>query len=485
MAICTGCGAASAGWARSCANCGRSFDRADQPGEPVSAGLIGVVEAEAGSGAASAAGRWGRGVPYEPRGGGPAAFGRALAPWAPAARALLAPTALLLAAAALLAQSESVGFPAGDYGSRFRVCLARVLAAFGAATETRSAGDSDGMLMLNSQVTSAAVLLLTALWTALLWLGLRAAGRRRSTPADARAAVEEAGRTGVLAGVVVLLLALAGRVRLPVFPDFPRRGSYLVEPGLWPTVPVVVLLAGATALAVHGRVADLPRVAPWWAAARAAAGAAGTSVVFAGAAVVVLAVAQGDGVAMWVVVPLAVNGGLFLLAFGSGAQMRVERWGAGEERGAEGFSLLHPGAVPWAWWTVLAAVAAALVLAGWVHRLRLGRGARLRAAVLHALLLSALMAVAGGSERHSYGFEPTLQGQAWSLGVAGVLVANAVWSAVGALALPVVFARVRPARVLIGAPPADGPEPSAEPEAAPEPPAVPYASEVMDWRTRD
>ncbi|WP_405012941.1 hypothetical protein [Kitasatospora sp. NBC_01539] len=479
MAICTGCGAASAGWARSCANCGRSFDR---PGEPVSAGLIGAVEveAEAGSGAASAAGRWGRGVPYEPRGGGPAAFGRALAPWAPAARALLAPTVLLLVAAALLAQPGG-GFPAGDYGSRLRVCMARVLAAFGAATETRSAGDSDGTLGLNSQVTSGGMLLLTVLWTVLLWLGLRAA-RRRGPRADARTALAEAGRTGVLAGVVVVLLGLAGRVRVPAFPDFPGRGSYLVEPSLWPTVPVAVLLAGATALAVHGRAADPPRVAPWRAPARAAAAAAVTSVALAGAAVVVLAALRDDGPTLWAVVPMAFDGGLFLLAFGSGAQIRVENWGT--DTGPEAFSLLHPGAVSWAWWTVPAAVVAALVLAGWACRLRPDPRARVRLAVLHTVLLSALMVVAGLSDRYSLGLEPTRRGVAWSLGVVGVLVANAVWSAVGALVLPAVFGRVGPARVRIGAPPAGGAEPSVEPVAAPEPPTVPFGSEVMDWRTR-
>ena len=132
-----------------------------------------------------------------------------------------------------------------------------------------------------------------------------------------------------------------------------------------------------------------------------------------------------------------------------------------------------------------AAVVAALVLAGWAYRLRPDPRAWVRLAVVHTVLLSALMVVAGLSDRYSLGLEPTRRGVGWSLGAVGVLVANAVWSAVGALVLPAVFGRVRSARVRIGAPPAGGAEPSVEPVAAPEPPAVPFGSEVMDWRTRD
>ncbi|MFC7185227.1 hypothetical protein ACFQMG_37370, partial [Kitasatospora paranensis] len=175
MAICTACGAASALGARLCASCGLPFAEpgfAGPKAPPGPAGGIGAVE-DAGP---PPDGRWGSGVPYEPGGAG-VVLARLLADWRPALRALLAPTALLVAVAVLLALAEDgLWPPQTEYGGRFRVAIALVLTVFGAPLRDHDAGDADGLVVTSGLVLRGVPVLLAAGWLALLgWR--RRAGR--------------------------------------------------------------------------------------------------------------------------------------------------------------------------------------------------------------------------------------------------------------------------------------------------------------------
>jgi hypothetical protein len=137
------------------------------------------------------------------------------------------------------------------------------------------------------------------------------------------------------------------------------------------------------------------------------------------------------------------------------------------------------------------------VLARAAYRRELGAGDRLRLAVLYAVLLAVPM-LAGLSMRYRFAFgtEPGAQqehGYSVSLTAGTVLVAVLLWSALGAFALPALFAAVRPAPAAPGAPPghgdgaaevsvrpADDAHGAVEPDAAP----PPYGAEVLDWRGR-
>ncbi|WP_431679045.1 hypothetical protein [Kitasatospora sp. KL5] len=482
MPICTGCGAASAGWARSCAACGRTFPpaRSDDGHRAGAAGRIGEI-GEVGEAVETAPdGRWGLGVPYRPERPWAAAGSRLLADWLPALKAVAAPTGLLVAAAVLLALPEHLLWPVtAEYGDRLRASLALVLTAFGAPLRLQAGPGADLWTPGPGLQLRVVPLLVGAGWLALLGLGLRAR-RRANGPADAGSVLAESARTAAAAAAGALLLGAVGRVTLLPKGAGPQEGGATVEPGLLTAAAGAALAAALLAAAVHGS----GPVRAWFArhavlhglpgAARATGLALAGTLGAAGAAVLVLAAVLPQAPPVWVCLPLAVNGGLFLLALGSGAvlQFRDRGPGAGWERE---LSLFDPDGTAGPWpWAVLLAAAGALLLARSVHRQRLGPADRLTAAALYACALTALDAVAGLSVR-SAAAPGGDAGASWAIAADTALIAHLLWAAVGALLLPPIFARLRPAH---GEPPA----PAHGPADTPPPlgPAVPFGGEVLD-----
>ncbi|MFB8236335.1 hypothetical protein ACFC58_07250 [Kitasatospora purpeofusca] len=435
-----------------------------------------------------AAGSWGAGRPYDPAGARPAALAWFTgADWRPALRAVVAPTAVLLLAALIAAVPESAyysgAYDAPSFGKRLGSSLAMALGALGApyrlGFETAGGG--------SSSVFRALPMTVTALWLLALWLGLRVGARRRQQRTGEqqtrRQAAAEAVRTAVAAAAVTVLLGLVGgadwhpggaRFGLDAEASARLLGrtTYSSSAGWREAVAWTALLAGLLAFAVHGT--DALRWAAWrnravrgWAVAGLAAGRAlAVTVALAAAAGFVVVAVQVDGDLTGAAVAFLPNLGLLLLGVGSGATFRVAGsvgndgapdWQP-DPRDTDEYSFFDPQAAGTDWrWSALLALVSAAVLGWTAYRRRLDPADRLRLAAVYAVGLSLLMLVSGtlvstesvlgpfGRSRES-GFEDSLALVPWTL-----LVANAVWAAVGALAVPPLLA----ARDRRPAPPAD------------------------------
>ncbi|GAA1392755.1 hypothetical protein GCM10009639_24900 [Kitasatospora putterlickiae] len=531
MAICASCGAASAKGALACASCGRPLlpppvlpppppvppaPPVDLP-PPVLPPVPHAPPVPSVPPVPPIGGTWGAGRPYDPATGRPAALAwLAGADWRPALRAVVAPTAVLLLAALLVAipaeffPYTSVVDPA-SYGERFGSALAIVLGALGAPFHldvgTGGPADSAGA---SGTLLRAVPMTVTALWLLALWLGLRVGARRRQERTGEqqtrRQATGEAVRTAVVTAAVTVLLGLlggatwhpGGRFDVDAVTGELDRATYETSAGWLEGAGWTALLAGLLAFAVYGT--DALRWAAWrnrvvrgWAVAGLAAGRAlAVSVGFASAVgLLVVAVQSGEengaGGLTGAALAFLPNVGLMLLGLGSGATFRTSSetpvadgtdWHR-EPREVDEYSFfdLHGAGGDWRW-TGLLALAAAAVLGWTAYRRRLDAADRLRLAAVYAVALSLLMLVSGmltsseatvrylGRSRDA-GFESAVSLVPWTL-----LVANAVWAAVGALAVPpLLAARDHRARTPEGATPA--------PSGAEYPAGAPVVSEVI------
>ncbi|MFB7472109.1 hypothetical protein [Kitasatospora sp. NPDC056184] len=431
-------------------------------------------------------GPWGAGRPYDPAAGRPAALALLTgADWRPALRAVVAPTAVLLLAALVVA--IPVGFfpytgllDPPSYGKRFGTALAIVLGALGAPFRLHVDTGGRPDLAGGTEVLVRAVpLTVTVLWLLALWLGLRLGARRAQERTGEqqtrRQAAGEAVRTAAVAVAVTVLLGLAGGAGWheggPFGPDGPDvRGpggtAYESSAGWIEAAGWTALLAGLLAFAVYGT--DALRWAAWrnravrgWAVAGLAAGRAlAVSVGLASAVGLVVAVVLGGdevdgGGPTGSAAAFLPNIGLMLLGLGSGATFRTRSEVPGAEdsdwyrdpRDVDEYSFfdLHGANGDWRW-TGLLALAAAAVLGWTAYRRRLDAADRLRLAAVYAVGLSLLMPVSGMlssskatvrvlGRSQDTGFEAALSLVPWTL-----LAANAVWAAVGALALPPLLA---------------------------------------------
>ncbi|MEV4611821.1 hypothetical protein AB0K43_04355 [Kitasatospora sp. NPDC049258] len=495
MAICTSCGANSAGGARRCAACDRPFGA---PAAVISEVVeVGGSGAYAGLGAAPEftappapagrppLGRWGRGVPYDPSAGRSALWGALFGrDWLPALRALAPATAVLVLLPLLLAMpADGIGggFPFDD---RFGAALALTTAAFGGPLHAVSDGLARYTFETDLRLLPMTVL---ALWLVALGLGLGPAVRRGRARAGggatARQALTAAARVAALAGLVALLLGLlAGTTTGEAPPAHPgalggeahadvgryglaldSREAFGVDLGR--SVAGTVLLAFLLAFLVHGADAigaaarRRPALTGWLLAARVGgrvlAGSVGVSSLVA--AVLVAVGHTGPFEPVWLL--LVPNAGLVLLGFGSGAAVAGLTASTGERTEQFRASLFDLQGQSGQWrWALLLAVASACLLGWSAYRRRLGVADRLRLAVVHAVLLTVPMVVAGMSAdlvvRRSRGasvgavFEQGLDlggstHTTFGLVPAGVVVANLLWAALGALALPPLLRAVR------------------------------------------
>ncbi|MFB6892728.1 hypothetical protein ACFCX4_25830 [Kitasatospora sp. NPDC056327] len=541
MAICASCGAASAEGALGCASCGRPLSPPSAvppypppppsvppvpPPPPPSAPPAGAVSGPGTTGS------WGAGRPYDPATGRSAVFVRvAGADWRPALRVVLAPTAVLLLAALVVASPETF-FPytvvadPPSYGTRFGTALVIVLGALGAPFHLDVDGGGTGAGAVlgggGGTLVRAVPMTITVLWLLALWAGLRIGARRRQERTGEqqtrRQAAGEAVRVAVAAAAVTLLLGLAGGAAWHPGrggfglgdPDAPRgfgRVAYESSAGWLQAAGWTALLAGLLAFAVHGT--DALRWAAWrnravrgWAVAGLAAGralavSAGLSAVVA---LVLVAFRSGEeqlgGELTGAATAFLPNVGLMLLGLGSGATFRIrtERPAArasdwlGNPRDVDEYSFfdLDGASGDWRWTGLLALVCVAVL--GWTaYRRRLDLADRIRLAVVHTVVLSLLMTVSGLlisatsvvrylGENRDIGYETEVSLVPWTL-----LAANALWAAAGALALPPLLAardRREPpvAEVPAQEPTDDGP--FAGPVAAGMPPSGPGTAAV-------
>ncbi|WP_406199424.1 hypothetical protein OH807_16870 [Kitasatospora sp. NBC_01560] len=527
MAICAVCGAASADGALGCASCGRPpvppppSGAPSVPPVPPAAPQAGpahpppavpappVAPPMATPTALPAVGSWGAGRPYDPAAGQPAALRRLTGQdWRPALRVAVAPTAVLLLAALIAAVPDGYDLPFADspgFGDRFGSAVAMALAALGAPFRLGLTGRLFGPGGTDFQVR-AVPMTVTVLWLLALWLGLRSGSRLRQARTGAQTtraqAAGEAARTAVVLAAVTLVTGLLGGAdwspaadgRGADWASYARGVEYSSDSGWLEAVGWSALLGGLLAFAVYGT--DALRWAAWrnrtvrgWAVAGLAAGrAAAVSVGLAALVALLLIATEDDGLSTGVAVAFLPNLGLMLLGLGSGATARTsygagygEGYGDGPDSAAFGrgarsgdeFSLfdLHGETADWRWALLLAVVAAAYL--GWTaHRRGLDAADRIRLAVVSAVGLTLLMAVAGllvtgTSGSQGGGWSSSVQvDRTFSVGlVFGTqLVANAVWAAIGALAVPPLLAavlRVRSGGPSVAVPPEPGPDGSA------------------------
>ncbi|MFD4398101.1 hypothetical protein [Kitasatospora sp. NPDC058478] len=475
-------------------------------------------------------GSWGAGQPYDPRAGRPNVLSRLVgADWRPALLVAIAPTAVLLLAALIVAVPSDYQYAylvrAPGFGERFGAALSMALSALGAPfklgyTTALRRGDAAGM----DALLRAVPLTVTVLWALALWLGLRTAARRRRAAGLQLTRAQAAGealRTAVVLAAVTALLGLAGGTSWePQRTGLVGRAlgvTYTVDSGWLEATGWTALLAALTAFAVHGT--DALRWAAWrsravrgWAVAALTAGRAlALSLGLASVTgFVLVAVNSDEGWQTPVSVAFLPNLGLGLLGLGSGATLQAfngASGGAGDaavaiggdwqdtpDRGEISFFDLHDQTADWRW-TGLLALATAGVLGWSAYRRRLDAADRLRLAAVHAVALTALMAVGGAlmttSTSSAVAGWDTFTNQtevsrdtSINLGFASVLVANLVWAAIGALLVPPLLAAVRGRGAVAredayGAPPYGAvphgavPPPGAPYEAGPEP--QPYA----------
>ncbi|WP_354640984.1 hypothetical protein [Kitasatospora camelliae] len=503
MAICTACGAASAQGAGRCAACGRPF----------AAPAIEIDEVMVAGGGDDASppplGAWGLGTPHDPAARrSPLARWLASPDWLPALAALAAPTALLLLAALLLADADTVdSFERLAFGDRFAAGLAMALTVLGAPFRSVSE-TSNGLLGYGTSIEIRLLPYAPALlWLGLLQLGLRLHRRRLATPLDGAAARALALRTALLTAVTTTLLGLLSGVEkaadatLPSVPAGRRRSGVFVtvESDWWQAVVWATLAAGLLALAVYGT--DVLRRTAWeragirgWLVGALVSARVTAAVVGLGSlAALIAAASQDEAPAGWVYPVLLVNGGLAMLGVGSGATLETASataalYNDGTDRTAFSLFDLDGQSGHW-WWTVLLALLAAGLLGRAAHRRRFDTADRLRLGAVHAVLTLLLLLGAGaGADFATYSGRgsafpfgtdtrrtaTTLFEVGWS--VPTVVLAVLLWTAVGALAVPAVLDRVvqRPAPA-VPTPPAFAPNLPAQaaPPAPSAPPAVP------------
>ncbi|WP_344446513.1 hypothetical protein [Kitasatospora nipponensis] len=473
-------------------------------------------------------------MPYRPSTG----RGRALwALWWPAVRALIAPTALLLVVAALAAIPDHgslfdlFGASVPPYGARYGGMLALTLTAFGAPWQLTVGSGPQIPAGAEHLTFHLLPMTVTLAWLGLLRLGLHAAQRARTArtgrPPSGAEALREAARTALVASVVTLLIGLlsgtdwqrpapgAGGGWLPGG-SAPVWGSHLAAGAGWAwAVLGSAVLAGLPALAVHGTDA-LRRAARrdarprgWAVAGLLSAQVLAVAAAAAALAGLVLLALRGHGGATLAGLAVLPNLGLQLIGFGSGATLAAggHSYRDGHEplRGPAGWhtSLLDLPSADGAWrLAVLAAIATAALLGFAAHRRGLDRAGRLRLATVHWAALSALMLLSGAltesawsvARRAAADGDPAgaLVGglgevrlsthSSVALGVAGVLLANLLWTALGALPLPELLsprvaalppASPRPAAYLPQ--PAYPPQPAHAPHPAPPAPGAPSA----------
>lgn len=428
--------------------------------------------------------------------------------WRPALAALVAPTALLLLAALGLGLTGRQ-----DFGTvlpllpRSRSALSLLLTAFGAPWHAAEQdGPQFGVSESDYQIHLLAMTV-TAAWAGLLWFGLRRHAARGGLTGRS-AAYGAAVRTALAAGALTLLIGLLTDVTWTGQdwqPGGAGDGSLTVRITSGTTVAAAVagtvLLAGLVALArygAHGLRREAERNAAlghWLAAARVAGRALLITVTAASAVALVLLVVRGDWTLTAAALVALPNLGLLLLGFGSGATLQagtVRSNALGGPSATDGWhaSLLDLGGLG-AWWqlSVLLAVGAAVVLAAAVRAGGLDPLGRLRVALLYAAALSVLTMAAGagystalrvGDYRQpaAAGVEALLD-TSFALGWGGLLVATALWTAVGALVLPALLEGSLPCSGVRRAAVAEPVEPA--PAAAA---YLPPSSEVLDSHRR-
>lgn len=496
MAICGDCGAASAEGAARCAACGRSF-------------AIGEVEfGDGGISEPQEKGSWGSGVAVEPRQRPAAVRWFTDADWRPALRAVAAPTGLLLVAALLLALGMSDGRGTVGFGTRFGVALAVALAAFGGPVGTRSWFEEEGFSPELANQLWVLPMTVTLLWAVLFGYGLRVARRRLAPELTGRRLLAEAGRPVLLAVAVTAVLGLLagaehGGDRLSSEPigllgwplQFGLAEHAVVSPGAAWSVLGSAVLAGALVAWVYG--ADRLRgvVADWAVSAAAAGRVLLLTVVLAALVALVVTASLAPLEATLLGLMVLPNLGLYLLGLGAGAT--VGRW---EERGGRNeidlradlddeISLFDlAGQSGHLRWTVLLALAAALLL-GWTVR-RLNLAGRIRAAAVCWTGAGLLMLLSGSVQRSSFQLRGEIGQEirtgemasaavtvetTWGLALFSALAANLVWTALGAFVVPRLFRR-EPLPLLPPEPPSAIP---------PQPTYVPFTGEVLDSRGPD
>ncbi|MBO1418131.1 hypothetical protein J0670_26430, partial [Streptomyces sp. FH025] len=435
-----------------------------------------------------AVGSWGAGQPYQP----PSPAHRLLTgpDWRPALRAAIAPTAVLLLAALIAAIPSDYSYddtaPVPGFGDRFGGMLSIALNALGAPFELGFQsplfrGSSEGVTSTFCVVP----MTVTVLWFLALWLGVRAGLRRRKADGSQLTRGQAAGealRTALVLGAVTALLGLFGSTTWhpsarDVVSDYfsvggqkPGQATVTADSGwLW-AVGWTVLLGGLLAFAVYGT--DAMRWAAWrsrsvrgWAVAALTAGQAlALTLGLASVTAFILVTIKADeGWQAATSLAFLPNIGLLLLGVGSGATLRghtavsgsASEWGDHGDDVEFSFFDLHDQTADWRW-TGLLALAAAAALGWTAYRRRLDAADRLRLAAVYAALLTALSAVAGVSATTSMSYvlpsgggwggstgpggSVTSQAVSANLVFPGVLLACAVWAAVGALLVPAALA---------------------------------------------
>ncbi|MFJ5232917.1 hypothetical protein ACIQBJ_23845 [Kitasatospora sp. NPDC088391] len=472
MPICTSCGAAAAGAAETCANCG---------GRLAPAAIGDVVEDTGGAPAGPSP--WGAGRVHHAR--ELPALSRG---WLTAGRVLLAPTLLLVVAAVLCGSGgDPEDTPAPPTASRldgFQGWLGYVLTAFGTplrmSTGAATPASKGAKVIGSTTVEHLVPYAITLAWLLALGLGLYAVarGRRRTGAAEptARAAALQALRTGALSAAAALLLGLLGSTHVSVA----ATGDDLAMttdtgPDLLPLGLSAGLAAAALVLAVDGAAALRAEGArrPWlgglllaWQHAARVVGA--LLVLLTAVSAVLRLVSHGLDVQA-AYASLTVNGGLYLLGVGSGARPLVT--------GRPGPALHDLGDAGAQWWlAALLPLLAALALGWSAHRGRLTQLDRLRLAGVYAVLTAGLVLgtsawITLDSAFKKAGRSGRFDLLGWEL--PSVLIAAAGWALFGALAVPAVLDAVR-----------RSPAPWAPPRAAPAPSPAPVDLPAQDGGER-
>lgn len=461
MPICPSCGAASPATAATCANCGRPV----APGPAIGEVEDGTVAPQAGSPWGAGRIHRGRELPTLSRG------------WLTAGRVLIAPT-LLLVVAAVLGSATAGGdadaltvlaLKGGTEG--FQNWLGLTLTAFGAPWQTTSTlGDT-----LSTTVGLHVVpYLITALWSALLWGGLRLAARARAAEPTARAAGAQALRTGALSAALALALGLLATHSTSQSYRTGRAATVETGPALLPLGVSAALAAAVLVLAVDGAGALRAEAGrrPWLGALctawRHAARVLGALLVLLTLVAAAVNAVTDRAFRLTGMTSLLVNDGVQLYGVGSGARLLVPHV-FGE--GGESFALYDLNGNGALWWLAAVPVALAAPALGWsAHRARLTQLERACLAALYAALTAApvlgtSVRLGADTPRGSDRADSHLDLLGWSL--TSVLIASAAWAVFGALLVPAVLDAVRRTPV-----PLTAPSPTAPPlpeQAAQEP----------------
>ncbi|MFI6153458.1 hypothetical protein ACIBCA_12255 [Kitasatospora sp. NPDC051170] len=464
-------------------------------------------------------GPWGAGQPYRPPYERSPLQRWLSADWRPVLKAAVAPTVLLLLLALALAVptdnaaneattgsfgSGSRGADTPGFGDRFTAGLAATLNALGAPLRagTHSARGIGQDMQFEFTAVPMAV---TVVWLLLLWLGVRAGARRHRGDGGQLTrgqAFGEALRATVVMTAVTLVLGLvSGTTWSPA--NGPRtygsdsygsdiygsggypsggRGSkssgieVFMESGWAQALAWTALFAFLVAFTVYGT--DALRWAAWrsravrgWAVAALTAGQA-LALTWGLASLAGLIVAASNADNGWQVAAAFAfmpNMGLLILGFGSGATL--QGFSLADSSGSSSalrdpythhveysFFDLHDLTADWRW-TGAAAIVSAIALGWAAHRRRLDTTDRVRLAVIHAVVLTAVTAAAGVAMENSMtmtGWTSSArstmsQEMSLSLSFGTVLLASAIWAAVGALLIPPLLAMGRGGAAQYGA----------------------------------